>query len=61
MKARNLTIGYTFIKEKEIPTIRLSGNWLADYGFQIGRKVTVAETAGEIHIRLTLDDENAKI
>jgi len=57
MKTRQLTIGYIFNKEKQIPAIRLSGDWLAKNGFQIGRKISVSEKTGEIRIQLNLDDD----
>lgn len=58
MKARQLTIGYIFTKEKQIPAIRLSGDWLAKNGFQIGRKISVYEKTGEIRIHLNANDDD---
>ena len=52
MKNRRLTVSYLFIKEREVPMIRLSGDWLKALGFDSGRKVIVREQPGELVIRL---------
>ena len=52
MKDRRLTVGYIFANEKEIPMIRLSGDWLNRQGFSLGKKVVVREQPGQLVIQL---------
>ena len=40
MKTRRLTVSSIYSNEKQVPAIRLSGNWLVENGFQTGRKVS---------------------
>ena len=34
-----------------LPALKLSGNWLAEYGFQIGDTVTIEAVNGQLTIR----------
>jgi len=53
MKNRRLTVSYTYFNhEKEVPIIRLSGDWLKALGFHSGSKVVVREQPGELVIQL---------
>ena len=52
MNNRRLTVGSTYFKEKEVPFIRLSGNWLKNLGFEFGQKVVVREEPGQLVIQL---------
>ena len=52
MKNRRLTVGYIHSNEKEVPMIRLAGDWLGRQGFSLGKKVIVQETPGQLVIQL---------
>jgi hypothetical protein len=52
MKDRRLTIGYLYSNEKEVPMIRLAGDWLNRQGFSLGKKVIVREMPGQLVIQL---------
>ena len=52
MKDHRLTVGYIYRNEKEVPTIRLSGDWLGRQGFGLGKKVIVREQPGQLVIQL---------
>jgi formylmethanofuran dehydrogenase subunit D len=52
MKNRRLTVGSTYFKEKEVPFIRLSGDWLKNLGFSSGQKVVIREEPGILVIQL---------
>lgn len=52
MKDHRLTVGYIYSNEKEIPMIRLSGDWLSTLGFSLGKKVIVREQPGQLVIQL---------
>ncbi len=43
MKFRNHTVGSIRIKQKQVPQIRLFGQWLERSGFLPGREFTVYE------------------
>jgi hypothetical protein len=57
MKTRRLTVSSIYANEKQVPAIRLSGNWLVENGFQTGRKVVVDEKPGSLTIRLILGED----
>ena len=52
MKDHRLTVGYTYFKEKEVPYIRLSGDWLNRQGFRVSKKIVVREQPGILVIQL---------
>jgi hypothetical protein len=52
VKNRRLTVGYTYFNEKEVPYIRLSGDWLNRQGFSLGKKIVVREQPGQLVIQL---------
>jgi len=52
MKEHRLTVGYSYRNEKEIPTLRLTGDWLSRQGFGLGKKVIVREQPGILVIQL---------
>lgn len=52
MKDRRLTVGYTYFNEKEVPMIRLAGDWLGRQGFSVSKKVIVQEQPGQLVIQL---------
>ena len=48
---RNLTVGYVSGKDyREIPSIRLQGQWLQQFGFDIGNHVNVECQGGRLII-----------
>jgi hypothetical protein len=61
MKTRRLTVSSIYANEKQVPAIRLSGNWLVKNGFQTGRKVIVDEQPGSLTIRLLLEEDEKDI
>jgi hypothetical protein len=61
MKTRRLTVSSTYFNEKQVPYIRLSGNWLIENGFQTGRKIMVDEQPGSLTIRLILEEEERDV
>jgi hypothetical protein len=52
MKDHKLTVGYVHFKEKKVPFIRLSGEWLAREGFDLGKKIIVQEQPGKLVLQL---------
>ena len=52
MKDRRLKVGYIYSNDKEVPMIRLAGDWLNRQGFSLGKKVIVREMPGQIVIQL---------
>ena len=61
MKTRRLTVSSIYSNEKQVPAIRLSGNWLVKNGFQTGRKVVVDEKPGSLTIRLILEEDERDV
>lgn len=51
MKVRMLTVGALNVGGKDVPALRLSGQWLAKTGFGSGKKVIVQEKPGQIIIQ----------
>lgn len=61
-KTRNLTVYYKFREipgagffennVKEVPEIRLCGNWLQNLGFSPGSKISIITTQGKLVIQL---------
>jgi hypothetical protein len=58
MKIRNLSVSSIYVNEKQVPAIRLSGNWLANIGFKIGYKVAVIERPGSLVVNLVVPEED---
>lgn len=57
MRIRVLTISALTVSGRpEVPFIRLRGKWLQNLGFQIGQKVTVKESEGQLIIRVIKED-----
>jgi hypothetical protein len=61
MKTRRLTVSSIYANDKQVPAIRLSGNWLDKNGFQTGRKLQVDEQPGILTIRLILEEDEKDI
>jgi hypothetical protein len=59
MKIHRLTVSSIRTEEKQVPIIRLSGNWLTGFGFKIGCKVIVYEQPDSL--LLTLLPENEEV
>jgi len=57
MKVRMLTVGALTAGGREVPALRLSGQWLAKRGFDRGRKVIVQEKPGQIIIQAVSIEE----
>jgi hypothetical protein len=57
MKTRRLTVSSIYSNEKQVPAIRLSGNWLVKNGLQTGRKVVVDEKPGSLTISLIFGED----
>jgi hypothetical protein len=57
MKTRRLTVSSIYANEKQVPAIRLSGNWLVKNGFHTGWKFQVDEQPGSLTIRLILGED----
>jgi hypothetical protein len=51
MTKRILTISAIYDRQ-EFPFIRLRGKWLQKLGFQIGQKITVEESEGQLIIKV---------
>lgn len=54
---RLMVVGSIYRREKKIPYIRLSGNWLAENGFKIGRKLHVYVKPGSLVIKLIIPED----
>jgi hypothetical protein len=52
MKVRILTVGTVSVGVKDVPALRISGDWLAKVGFCRGKKFIVRERAGELTLQL---------
>ncbi len=49
---RQYTVGSLHKNNQKVPLIRLSGHWLAQNGFQIGRPIRVRVLSGSISLEL---------
>jgi hypothetical protein len=59
MKVRILTVSAVSAGGKDVPALRISGDWLAKVGFCRGKKFIVAERAGQLTLQLvTLEEAN---
>ncbi len=61
MKTRRLTVSSIYANDKQVPAIRLSGNWLGKNGFQTGRKFVIDEKPGSLTIRLILEEDERDV
>ncbi|WP_265524823.1 SymE family type I addiction module toxin [Providencia rustigianii] len=54
VKTRHYTVGYTPNRGKPNPNpqLTLSGKWLSELGFTVGRQFTLTRQAGQLIIRL---------
>ena len=60
MKTHRYTVGLVHDHGQPVPGIRLSGRWLAEYGFRPGRELIVYETPGSLLLRLILPEDMDK-
>jgi len=51
LKVRVLTITSVTSNKKEVPQIRIQGDWLEKLGFTTGKKMIVAESYGKLVLR----------
>jgi hypothetical protein len=59
MKVRLLTVCAVSANGKDVPALRISGDWLAKVGFKLGKKVIIREQPGQLTIQLiTLEEAN---
>lgn len=57
MTKRVLTVSSLAVADRrEVPFIRLRGKWLQVLGFDVGQKVTVEESAGQLILRISKED-----
>jgi hypothetical protein len=54
---RQIVVSSIHNKHKKVPYIRLSGNWLAENGFKIGRKIQVFVKPGSLLLNLIITEE----
>ncbi len=54
---RQLTVSSIQVNDKQVPCIRLSGNWLAENGFKKGRKIHVYVKPGSLLLNLVLPED----
>ena len=60
MKVRLLTVSTATANGKDVPALRLSGDWLSKVGFNLGKKVIVQERPGQLTIQLiSLEEETS--
>ena len=52
MKVRLMTVSSITNGGKEVPALRLSGDWLSKVGFNLGKKVIIQERPGQLTIQL---------
>lgn len=57
MKTHRYTVTSIRSHGKLVPCIRLSGTWLAAYGFHPGRKLILYERPGSLLINLILPED----
>jgi hypothetical protein len=58
MKVRLVTIGSINSGGKEVPYLRLSGQWLAKIGFRFGKKAIIREQPGQLTIQIVTFEES---
>ncbi len=57
MKDHSGTVGFYHKNNRKLPLIRLSGQWLTQNGFQIGRPIRVRVRPGSINLELQLPQD----
>jgi hypothetical protein len=57
MKVRLLTVSSATANDKDVPVLRLSGDWLDKIGFRQGKNFIVKERAGELTLQLVTLEE----
>ena len=57
MRVRLLTVSTATAGGKEVPALRLSGDWLSKNGFRQGKNVIVREQPGQLTILLVSIEE----
>jgi hypothetical protein len=57
MKVRLLTVSAVNANGKDVPALRISGDWLAKLGFCQGKKYTIQERAGQLTLQLITFEE----
>jgi hypothetical protein len=57
-KYRQIVVSSIHNKNKKVPYIRLSGNWLAENSFKIGRKIQVYAKPGSLLLNLIITEED---
>lgn len=57
MKVRLLTVSTVSSGNKEVPALRLSGDWLAKLGFVHGKKFIAEEQDGKLTLQLITLEE----
>lgn len=54
---RQIVVSSLFNKNQKVPYIRLSGKWLAENGFKIGRKIHVYVKQGNLLLNIILPED----
>jgi hypothetical protein len=57
MKVRILTVGTVSVGVKDVPALRISGDWLAKVGFCRGKKFIIQERSGQLTLQLVTLEE----
>jgi hypothetical protein len=57
MKVRRLTVSTVSANGKDVPALRISGDWLTKVGFCRGKKFIIRERAGELTLQLVTLEE----
>jgi hypothetical protein len=56
-KVRLFTVSSVNEKDKKVPSLRISGEWLGKLGFNLGRKYIIQEQPGQLVIQLIYPGE----
>jgi hypothetical protein len=57
MKVRLLTVSNVNAGGKDVPALKISGDWLTKIGFRQGKNFIVKERAGELTLQLVTIEE----
>lgn len=57
MRVRLITVSSALAGGKEVPSLRISGQWLAKIGFSAGKKAIIQERPGQLTIQLITIEE----
>lgn len=57
MDSKVITISYNYDlrSDSKLPLVRLTGNWLEQLGFSIGKKFSVERSQGKLTLKLIED------